>query len=382
MTRKSLIYPVFAFYYFGSWFSALAIYSKITFENPDSYLSSFSILLLSILPGIFFAELIARFISHFKLLTVVHVSLTISVAAVLMMVNTENISLLLGLVFIQACAHKIIAPLRSILIRSNFSDQELQLANTRMARVQSLSTILAPPMASFFVLTTSANTVLLVDALLGMCAMLLSQVIKPVFKKGQLVNQSDQKPNRGNFSILSELTTNFKLLTIPAITIFLVIVFDIIYPVYIRDSKTGGLLEFSIVLSFFSIGSFLSTWFVEKIKSIKLYPALLGLTSIGLILPISFVGYVYLLYLIAFLAGISHIQLIVFSNTKLQKLPSFSENTSVAFEFAINFGQLAAVALCMVIFIFGSHYSLIALLMLLATIFLLRSVLSIEREGF
>ena len=104
MTRKFLIYPVFAFYYFGAWFSALAIYSKITFENPDSYLSSFSILLLSILPGIFFAELIARFISRFKLLTVVHVSLTISVATVLVMANTENISLLLGLVLIQACA--------------------------------------------------------------------------------------------------------------------------------------------------------------------------------------------------------------------------------------------------------------------------------------
>lgn len=374
MKQRLWIYPIFAFYYFGAWFSALAIYSKITFQNDDTYLSSFSILLLSILPGIFFAEYIAKIISKFRLINVIYSSLLLSILSVVLMANTNSILLLLLLVFIQACAHKCIAPIRSVVIRNNFSDEELNLANSRMARIQSLSTILAPPIAGGLVAFIGANGALYFDAILGVSAIALSTAIKPVFNS-HLPTPTKQREHieRGVFS---ELKTNFRLTSIPLIAVFLVIIFDIIYPVYIRDSEVGGLIEFSLVLSSFSFGAFLSTWLVRKLKSIIFYPWLLGTTSLGLLIPTGFSGYILILFVVAFLAGASHIQLIVHAHTKLQKLPTFNEKTAVSFELALNIGQLLAVALCMATFVFGLSYQFIAASMIGMTLLLALNMLT------
>ena len=371
--QRNWLYLIFTFYFTGAWFSALAIYSKITFSNISSYISSFSILLMSIIPGIMFANQIGWLLSFFKPINVIILGLVVSIISVLLMTQTTNTILLLLLVLLQACAHKTIAPVKSIVIRNNFNKNELTIANARMVRIQSFSTILSPPLASAAVLMVGVNGTLVIDAALGVVALVASILLHKLFKP---IKDQRKKQLKVKETVISEIKNYWKVLLIPATAIFLVIVFDIIYPVYIRDTKTGGLFEFSTILSAFSAGSFLSSWFANGITYLRIYPVLLSSTLIGLVLPTHFFGYYFILLAIAFLAGVSHIQLVVYTNTRLQSLNSFTHNTAVAFEFSLNTGQLSAVLFCMFAFIFKTKmgYSFVVFMMLITSITLIYTV--------
>src|SRR5439155_11452417 len=102
------------------------------------YLNSFLILALSLLPPLVLGRMNTALMRRAGAPTACAGALAVSAAACGMMISTDNVIWLLVGVTIQAAAHSLVYPLRHIALRAFYTNDELPLANARIARLQVL----------------------------------------------------------------------------------------------------------------------------------------------------------------------------------------------------------------------------------------------------
>jgi len=359
--RRIIVFWIFAFFSVGAWFSGFAVYGKVTFSSEGNHLLSFSIILLSILPGLIFSQVISRILGRYPPMKVAQWAILSSAISVLGMILADSAFVLL-FVFSQALAHRFVTPMRNLVIRSAFESHEIDSAVRTMGKIQTVATIVAPPLAGILIGLWGVNAALSIDLLL--CAF----TIGLIGKAGDYFefNYSHTTKRKIEPIVLGEMRRLWLLLSIPAGSIFIIMIYDLVYPVYIRDTHVGGIEEFGVILALISLGAFLGTFKM----SAKLAPyqasLMLTLAALGLIINPSYTAYFSILATTAFLTGFAQAFLVIQCNMKIQRDPLFCVATSVALENSVLLGQLLAVLLTSVCFIAGNRYGYISVVLIIS----------------
>lgn len=358
--RRIVVFWIFAFFSVGAWFSGFAVYGKVTFSSGGDHLLSFSIILLSILPGLMFSQVISRVLERYPPMKVAQWAILSSAISVLGMILAES-AFILFFVFSQALAHRFVTPMRNLVIRSAFESHEIDSAVRTMGKIQTVATIVAPALAGMLIGLWGADAALGIDLLL--CALTIVLIGKAGdFFKFNYLHTTKRKIEP---IVLGEMRRLWPLLSIPAGSILVIIIYDLVYPVYIRDAHVGGIEEFGMILALVSLGAFLGTFKICTILAPYQVSLILTLAALGLIIRPSHSAYFPILAVTAFLTGFAQAFLVIKCNLKIQRDPLFCVATSVAFENSVLLGQLLAVLLTSVCFIAGNSYGYISVVLII-----------------
>ncbi|WP_244182397.1 MFS transporter [Xenorhabdus beddingii] len=365
--RKNLflLYLLFGFVFIGSWFPAMVIYSKITFDQSGTYFESFGILICSIIPILLTGNSIAAIISKIGVCKTAILGLLFNglIALALIFMNSKIAILLL--VAIESVAWSMVYPMRPISIKKLFPNELQNQVVAGISRLRAISVIISPPIAALAIKQWTLGIIMLVFSILCIAA---------IFIVISLCHQVDEYPsltssNGSRNNVFKEFIIHSKPLNIIAGGMFIVITFDLIYPLYIRDYSTGGLESFSALLMSFGLGAVFSSivFRVREAKNSVLWGFLsvgLGLLLYKIITPIP----VEALLIIAFITGFSSTSVFISTNTNLQKSPQFTANTAVAMNMATAVGQLVSIGLASVIFFFEPNYFFIGVITIIAVV--------------
>lgn len=361
---------LFAVIYYGAWFPALVVYSKITFAGTATYIESYSILLFSILPPLLLGKVTAITLNSWGPYKTALLGISIDFAATVGLLVESQTAWILFYVALSSFGVTLVYPLRPIFIRGAFEIDRRELLTSRLTRMRSSGTLFAPPLAGVAVVSFGPSPVLIGYLISCVVAAALVWSMSVVEVSRTVIRPNETKP-----TIFSEIIIHpWQFMTLCSL-MYIIIMFDLLYPILLRDKGLGELRTFSLLLMAFAAGSICATFFKFK-RETYICSLTIGLMPLGLLVS-SGQSYITVMFLIviAFLIGFSHTRISIRTNIDLQNSPSFTVNTAVVMGMASSSGQLFAIILCMLLSVTKISFELasvaglagVALLLLSAT---------------
>jgi MFS family permease len=245
----------------GSWITMMAVLALIVFRGDGGVVESSGIFLAGLLPVLIFSPLAGRLCDRYNRKRLMIASEVLSGLAVLGMVFVEQIGLIYVLLALQATAGTIMEPARQAVTPEIVPADQLTRANAFMQQVNGIIKILAPVMAGALIAVMEPHAAILLDVV----SYLLSAVIltrlpdllpRSASPEAAAVSaQPGAHSDQNTLAVLKE-QPHLRLLFISLfVAIFIVIGYDVLSSVFIRDVFAANETLFGIFVGLIGMGT-------------------------------------------------------------------------------------------------------------------------------
>ena len=319
----------------GNWITAMAVFAIVLFQKEGTLSQSSAIYLASLLPTLLFSQAAGWICDRFNRKWVMITSELLAGTVVIGLIFTENFSWILGILVLQAIFSSLITPARQSTVPLLVTKEELTRANALLQQLASIVKITAPMLAGALLAVFDPHKIILLDILSYLVSaflLLFLPDLKPSSEDKEII-QNSIKETRGG-SVLKKTFKESPGLLLIFITAFMttlsIIGFDVISPVYFRDSLKSNESFMGLAIGIIGLGTFAASLFLMLSKkqrspwkdirsSIFLLAFLPGAIYFTTLLGPGWPAYM-LISLGALLAGISSGLMGIQSSTLLQKL--------------------------------------------------------------
>ncbi len=348
----------------GNWITMMAIFAMLIFKGNGTILTTSGLFLAGLVPAFLFSPVAGSLCDRYDRKKLMIMSELLSGVVIVGLVFTENIVILYCLVAIQAITISIMTPARQSALPDLVLHDQLTQANAFLQQLAGILKIFAPVIAGFLLSLVNPHTAIIFDAIsFVLSAMILTRLPSlpagmPVRGKGAY--PVDNAPTAWYYSIRSifKASTGLKLLfTVTFCAIFVVIGFDVLSPIFVRDILQGNEKIFGFSVGMIGLGTLTASILLMVRKKKKNYwndliagIALLSTIPLGLML-VSIVKDLQLgiglLLGACFLGGIGNGLLVIQATTLLQILSPRDNlgKMSGLFQSTAIFGQLCGLIL-------------------------------------
>ena len=274
----------------GSWVTMMAVLAMIVFRGDGGVLESSSILLAGLLPVLIFSPLAGKLCDQYNRKWLMIASELLSGLAVLGMVFVDQIWMIYILLAVQSTAGTIMEPARQAVTPDIVAKTDLTHANAFMIQVNGIIKILAPVMAGALIAVMEPHLAILLDVV----TYILSAVILTRLPNLLPPSVVGQEPDTRSAAAQNEPSTltvlkdqpHLRLLFVSIfVAIFIVIGFDVLSVIFIRDVFHANENLFGVFVGLIGMGT-LGGAVIMMIRKTKVDPwrdMVFGLGLISLI---------------------------------------------------------------------------------------------------
>jgi MFS family permease len=344
----------------GNWITMMAVFALVVFRGAGSVAQSSAIFLAGLLPTLLVSPYAGWLVDRVDRRRLMIASELVSGLCVAGIIFTERLELIYLLLALQAVSMSVMAPARQAAVPDIVGRDRLTQANAFLQQLAGLVKIGAPILAGALLAWLNPHTAIVLDVIsFAVAAVILSRL--PALPPHRHVSPDEKvsQPAAGAGStaaaVLRQSPRLRLLFTTMFLSIFVIIGFDILAPVYIRDVLLRDESYFGLMIGLVGLGTVGATLvlMLRKSQGHQWRDILLGLTLLGSIPAglwlITRLGNPALAgplaALVAFIGGIGNGLLVVQIGTMLQLLTPAAVlgRISGLFQSTVIAGQLAGI---------------------------------------
>jgi MFS family permease len=237
----------------GNWITMMAVLTMVLFKGGGGVKESSLIMLAGLLPTLLFSPVAGWLCDRFDrkvLMIISELTSGVLIAGLIFVTRLEWILVILAL---QATSLAIMSPARQSVVPGLVEPQELTRANAFLQQLSGAIKIGAPMLAGLVLAVMNPNQAIILDIIsFGLSALILGKL--PSMKPQKSTGSEEQNPadttGEGVLPVLKRLPLLSLLFVAIFITIFVIIGFDTLAPIYFRDvlSQTQQFFGLSIGL--------------------------------------------------------------------------------------------------------------------------------------
>jgi MFS family permease len=242
----------------GNWITMMAVLTMVLFRGGGGVRESSLIMLAGLLPTLLFSPVAGWLCDRYdrkKLMIISELSSGVLIAGLIFITRLELILVILAL---QAISMSLMAPARQSVVPSLVSAEDLTRANAFLQQLSGIIKIGAPMLAGLVLAILNPHQAIILDIIsFGFSALVLTRlpVLKP--QRRDPFEDPHQRGQTGEsiLDVLKRLSTLRLLFFAIFITIFIIIGFDTLAPIYIRDVLVQTEQFFGLTIGLVGLGT-------------------------------------------------------------------------------------------------------------------------------
>lgn len=282
----------------GNWITMMAVFSLVIFSREGGVVESSGIFLAGLLPTLVFSPLAGWLLDRFDRKRLMIASEILSGLVITALIFVQQLTLIYLILALQAVFITLMTPARQAVLPDMVSRKDLPRANAFLQQLAGLIKIGAPVLAGALLAVVDAHTAIVLDVIsFGLSALILtrlpslpphSQPAAAQAETPEAETVEGEQPALKDPQLWTTLRqeTGLQLLfTTLFLAITVIIGFDVLAPVYIRDILQANEELFGLQVGLVGVGTLAASLLVmlRKGESQPWSEAMLGLLLLGMI---------------------------------------------------------------------------------------------------
>ncbi|MEJ2262039.1 MAG: MFS transporter [Anaerolineales bacterium] len=245
----------------GNWITMMAVFAMIVFKGDGSILQSSAIFLAGLLPTLVFSPAAGWLIDHFDRKWLMVGSELFSGLIIAALIFVKRLELIYAILALQAISTSIMTPARQAVVPDIVSRQDLTRANAFFQQLAGLIKIGAPMIAGLILAVVNPHHAIILDVIsFVFSAIILSRLpsLQP-HPDDSASGVRTEKPSGGRKRKINTVLKESPRLRLLFLSIFLGIIvivgFDVIGAVFIRDVLKGSEGFFGLLIGLVGLGT-------------------------------------------------------------------------------------------------------------------------------
>jgi MFS family permease len=246
----------------GNWITMMAVFAMIVFRGDGSVAESSGIFLAGLLPTLLFSPVAGWLLDRFDRKWLMVASELLSGLIISGLIFVSRLELIYALLALQAISTSLMTPARQAIVPDIVGREDLTRANAFLQQLAGIIKIGAPMLAGLILTFMSPHTAIILDVVsFILSALILSRLpslpphplSKPAISPG-----TAQVKNRPEDSVLSALKSSAALrllFTAIFLGITVIVGFDVLSSVFIRDVLKGNEQFYGILIGLVGLGT-------------------------------------------------------------------------------------------------------------------------------
>ncbi len=254
----------------GNWITMMAVFAMVVFKGEGTIFQSSGIFLAGLLPTLIASPVAGWLSDRFDRKKLMIISEVLSGLITTFLIFTHSIVWIYVILAFQSISISLMSPARQAAIPDIVNKDQLSQANAFLQQLAGMTKIFAPMIAGLLLTILSPNTAIIVDIIsFFISAIFLSSL--PALKPHSFSEKLKMKGLKEDSVLNSIRTSNsLKLLFISMfIAIFIIIGFDVLSPVFIRDVLAGDEKFFGMAIGSIGLGTVVASIIIMKRKSVS-----------------------------------------------------------------------------------------------------------------
>ncbi|MGD8405274.1 MAG: MFS transporter [Anaerolineales bacterium] len=373
----------------GNWITMMAVYAMLIFGGDGGVVESSGIFIAGLLPIFIFSPIAGWLCDHYDRKWLMVISELLSGLVISGLIFTDRIELIYAILALQAVSISIMIPARRASVPDIVDKDSLPKANAFLEQLAGIVKIIAPMLAGLILTVLNPHTAIILDIVsFLLSALILTRLpaLNPTSKKQiSSVEEQDLGVESQAWGVLKTSIPLRLLFVSIFLAIFIIIGFDVLSPIYVRDVLAGDQKFFGFAVGGIGLGTVVASLLLmlRKRKRNPWLDLLSGLFMLGNIVFVLAIATLIpnltliriLILLSCFVGGIGNGLMLIQVNTLLQllsppsmlgRLGGVFQSTAVAAQLL---GLLVAPLLVPNILSMGQYFGLASLAVIALIIF-------------
>ncbi len=277
----------------GNWITMMAVFAMVVFNRDGTIVQSSAIFLAGLVPTLIASPIAGWLSDRYDRKKLMIVSEILSGAITTVLIFTHSLSLIYVILALQAITISIMSPARQAAVPDLVEKTQLSQANAFLQQLSGLTKIFAPMFAGMLLTILTPNSAIILDVIsFFISALLLSTLPALMPHKLSKIEQEQITKSSGVISTIRKSRSLQLLFLSMFIGIFVIIGFDVLAPIFIRDVLAGNEQFFGLAIGSIGLGTVIASmvlmlrknkndpWkdFLIGLLLIAIIPAVMGLT--------------------------------------------------------------------------------------------------------
>jgi len=248
----------------GNWITMMAVYALVVFRGQGNVAESSGIFLAGLLPTLLFSPVAGWLCDRFDRRRLMIASELTSGLVVAGIIFVDEIGWIYALLALQAVSITVMTPARQAVVPDLVGREDLTRANAFLQQLSAAIKIGAPMLAGLVLAVLDPHQAIILDVIsFGFSALILSRrpALPPHPAERRTVSRvssaaADRRAGgQGLGSVLKEIPGLRLLFLCEFLSVLIIVGFDVLAPVFIRDVLAGGESLFGLLIGLIGAGS-------------------------------------------------------------------------------------------------------------------------------
>lgn len=276
----------------GTWVTMMAVYAMIVFRGNGTILQSSGVYLAGLLPTLLFSPAAGWLCDHIDRRMLMIGSELLSGLVISGLIFARPLWLIYTLLAVQSISTSLMSPARQAVLPDVMPRTELTRANAFLQQLAAIIKIAGPILAGAVLAVLDPHQAIILDVVsFALSAVILSRLpYLPAHARQGGVSGAEERPSEGVWQTLRSQSGLQALFLTLFLSILVIVGFDILAPIYIRDELHGSESLFGIIIGLIGAGT-LACGAVLMLRKSKAEPwrdLLMGIILLAII-PLSLV---------------------------------------------------------------------------------------------
>ena len=242
----------------GNWITMMAVYALLIFSGDGGVVESSGVFVAGLLPIFVFSPIAGWLCDHYDRKWLMVISEILSGLVISGLIFTDRIELIYAILALQAVSISIMIPARRASVPDIVEKDSLPKANAFLEQLAGIVKIIAPMLAGLVLTVMSPHTAIILDIVsFALSALILMRLPSlPPHRESQLSSAADVQNDKSKVWSIIKTSTPLRLLFVSIfLAIFIIIGFDVLSPIYVRDVLAGDEKFFGFAVGAIGLGT-------------------------------------------------------------------------------------------------------------------------------
>lgn len=376
----------------GNWITMMAVYAMVVFKGDGGVAQSSGIFLAGLLPTLVFSPAAGWLCDRFDRKWLMIASELASGLIVTGLIFTQRLELMYAILALQAISMAVMTPARQAVVPDIVGKDMLTQANAFLQQLAGIIKIIAPMLAGLILAVMNPHTAIILDVVsFGLSALILSRLpaLQP-HPEGKQDTAEIQTQSSATLWTTLKASNPLRLLFVGMfLSIFIIIGFDVLSPIYVRDILAGDEQFFGLAIGVIGLGTVVASVVLmlgrkernpwrDVIGGLLMLGTIAGAMAIAAEIPNPLIGKI-LLITSCLVGGVGNGLMLIQVSTLLQTLtpPAVLGRIGGAFQSIAVAGQMSGLLLTPLLvpglLSMGAYFAIATLAIVLLALFIIIS---------
>jgi MFS family permease len=241
----------------GNWITMMAVYAMIVFKGNGTVIQSSGVFLAGLLPTLIFSPVAGWLCDRFDRKKLMIASELLSGVVIVGLIFTKRLEIIYAILALQAISMSVMTPARQSVVPDLVDREALTQANAFLQQLAGLIKIVAPILAGLILAVMDPHEAIILDVVSFFLSALILAKLPRLLPHPVVEKKIQEKTNVWN--VLKASRPLQLLFWGMFLCIFIIIGFDVLSPIFIRDVLSGNEQFFGLMVGSIGCGTVLAS---------------------------------------------------------------------------------------------------------------------------